>query len=43
MNSRGYEGIIHVLEDDSPMPRIYLLALVSFELALMSLNLILPW
>ncbi len=42
MNSRGYEGIIHVLDDDSPIPRMHLLSLAGFELVLVSLNFILP-
>lgn len=42
MNSRGYEGIIHVLDDDSPIPRMHLLGLAGFELVLLSLNLVLP-
>lgn len=42
MNSRGYEGTIHVLEEDPPISKIFLFGLVSFELVLIFLNRILP-
>jgi len=42
MNARGYDGTIHVLEDEPPLSRIHLLGVVGFELALISINFIFP-